>query len=84
MTDPAEMWTVLGERYNPHSQTILLQRIRKFMNVRMEEDDNGMEQHLQKVQRPVYNSVLLNSVPEDYKVAISILEAQADLTPTVW
>src|SRR5579859_563131 len=61
--------------------------------------DSGvnMEQHLQKMQRlkrqveeqgekisdTVYNTILLNSVPEEYKIAVSILEAQDQLTPAI-
>jgi gag-polypeptide of LTR copia-type/GAG-pre-integrase domain len=56
-----------------------------------------MEHHLQRVQRlkrqveeqgekisdTIYNSVLLNSVPDDYKITVSILESQEKLTPTI-
>src|SRR5271170_2729018 len=49
MTDPAEMWQVLEEKYNPKTQTTLFQIIRQFMNVKMGEGDN-MEKHLQNVQ----------------------------------
>jgi hypothetical protein len=31
----------------------------------------------------VYNTILLNSVPEEYKIAVSILEAQDQLTPAM-
>src|SRR5579859_8196963 len=70
--------------------------LREFMTVTMESGVN-MEQHLQRVQRlkrqveergekisdTVYNTILLNSVPEEYKIAVSILEAQDQLTPTI-
>ena len=94
--DPAEMWRILEERYNPKTQTTLLQTLREFMTATMESGVN-MEQHLQKVQRlkrqveeqgekisdTVYNTILLNSVPEEYKIAVSILEAQDQLTPAI-
>jgi len=61
------------------------------------DDSIDMEHHLQRVQRlkrqvkeqgekisdTIYNSVLLNSVPGDYKITVSILESQEKLTPTV-
>jgi gag-polypeptide of LTR copia-type len=97
MDSPAEMWTALSDRYNPKTQTTLLQIIREFMTVKMGDDDMDMERHLQRVQRlkrqveeqgekvsdNIYNAVLLNSVSDDYKIAISILESQKQLTPTI-
>jgi hypothetical protein len=94
MTDPAEMWRVLEEKYNPRTQTTLFQIIRQFMNIKMGEGDN-MEKHLQNVQTlkrkceeqgeeisdNVYIAILLNSVSEEYKIAVAILESQAQLTP---
>src|SRR6266496_1014441 len=94
MTDPAEMWRVLEQKYNPRTQTTLFQIIRQFMNVKMGEGDN-MEKHLQIVQSlkrkceeqgevisdNVYVAILLNSVSEEYKIAVTILESQAQLTP---
>ena len=83
------MWKILEERYNPKTQTTLIQMLREFMTAAMNSGEN-MEQHLQRVQRlkrqveeqgekildTVYNTILLNSLPEEYKVAVSILEAQ--------
>src|SRR5579859_5044667 len=57
---------------------------------------NGSRLRLQRVQRlkrqceeqgetisdTIYNGILLNSVPEDFKIAVSILESQDQLTPT--
>jgi Reverse transcriptase (RNA-dependent DNA polymerase)/gag-polypeptide of LTR copia-type/Pol polyprotein, beta-barrel domain/GAG-pre-integrase domain/Integrase core domain len=97
MDSPAEMWTALSDRYNPKTQTTLLQIIREFMTVKMGDDDIDMERHLQRVQRlkrqveeqgekvsdNIYNAVLLNSVSDDYKIAIGILESQQQLTPTI-
>jgi hypothetical protein len=97
MDSPAEMWTALSDRYNPKTQTTLLQVIREFMTVKMGDDDMDMERHLQRVQRlkrqveeqgekvsdNIYNAILLNSVSDDYKIAISILESQQQLTPTI-
>ena len=94
MTDPAEMWQVLEEKYNPKTQTTLFQIIRQFMNVKMGEGDN-MEKHLQNVQtlkrkceeqgeeisNNIHVAILLNSVSEEYKIAVTILESQAELTP---
>src|SRR5947207_873147 len=94
MNDPAEMWRTLEEKYNPRTQTTLFQIIRQFMNVKMGEGDN-MEKHLQNVQTlkrkceeqgeeisdNVYVAILLNSVSEEYKIAVTILESQAQLTP---
>jgi hypothetical protein len=34
--DPAEMWRILEERYNPKTQTTLLQMLRDFMTATME------------------------------------------------
>jgi hypothetical protein len=96
MTDPAVMWQTLEEKYNPKTQTTLFQIIRQFMNVKMSEGDN-MEKHLQNVQSlkrkceeqgerisdNVYVAILLNSVSEEYKIAVTILESQAELTPTL-
>jgi hypothetical protein len=64
----------------------LLQTLREFITATMESGVN-MEQHLQRVQRlkchveeqgektsdTVYNTILLNSIPEEYKVAVGIL-----------
>ena len=61
------------------------------------DDSIDMEHHLQRVQRlkrqveeqgekisdTIYNSILLNSVPDDYKITVSILESQEKLTPTI-
>src|SRR5438045_1826219 len=94
LTDPAKMWQILEEKYNPRTQTTLFQIIRQFMNVKMGEGDN-MEKHLQNVQTlkrkceeqgeeisdNVYVAILLNSVSEEYKIAVTILESQAQLTP---
>src|SRR5579862_2096253 len=96
MDDPAKMWTELEDRYNPKSQATLLQLIREFMMAR-KEDSIDMEHHLQRIQRlkcqveeqgekisdNIFNSVLLNSVPENYKIAVSILESQDKLTPQI-
>ena len=92
--DPAAMWKVLEERYNPKTQTTLFQTIREFMNLKMNEGDD-MEKHLQKVQHlkrkceeqgeeisdNVYTAILLNSVSEEYLIAVAILESQEKLTP---
>lgn len=94
MNDPAEMWQTLEEKYNPRTQTTLFQTIRQFMNVKMGEGDN-MEKHLQivqslkrkceeqgeKISDNVYVAILLNSVSEEYKIAVTILESQEKLTP---
>jgi hypothetical protein len=96
MDNPAEMWRELGDRYNPKSQATLLQVVREFMMAR-KEDSISMEHHLQRVQRlkrqveeqgekisdTIYNSVLLNGVPESYRIAVSILESQDNLTPNI-
>ena len=96
MDDPAKMWKVLADRYNPKSQATLLQLVREFMTTK-KDDSLDMEHHLQRVQRlkrqveeqgekisdTIYNSVLLNSVSDDYKITVSILESQEQLTPTV-
>ncbi len=94
MTDPAVMWTTLEDRYNPKTKTTLFQTIREFMNVKMGEGDD-MEKHLQRVQHlkrkceeqgeeisdNVYTAILLNSVSEEYLIAVAILESQQQLTP---
>src|SRR5436190_6502588 len=63
----------------------------------MDETVDTMEVHLQRVQRlkrrveeqgekiseNVYNSILLNSVPETYNIAVNILESQEQLTPSI-
>ena len=94
MTDPAVMWNTLADRYNPKTKTTLFQTIREFMNVKMSEGDD-MEKHLQRVQHlkrkceeqgeeisdNVYTAILLNSVSEEYMIAVAILESQDKLTP---
>ena len=96
MMDPAAMWRELEQRYNPKSQVTLLQLVREFMTAR-KDDSMDMEHHLQRIKSlkqrieeqgeaisdTMYNSVLLNSLPDDYKIVISILEATPDLTPTI-
>ena len=95
--DPAEMWRILSERFNPITKTTLLQVIKQFMAVKMDEEVDTMEAHLQKVQRlkrrveeqgetiseNIYNSILLNSIPETYNIAVNILESQEQLTPSI-
>jgi len=75
----------------------LLQVIKEFMTIKMNEAMNTMKEHLQKVQRlkhriekqrkkifeNVYNSILLNSVSDAYHIAINILESQEQLTPSI-
>ena len=94
---PAEMWQILSERFNPITKTTLLQVIKEFMTVKMDEAVDTMEGHLQRVQRlkrrveeqgeriseNVYNSILLNSVPDAYHIAVNILESQEQLTPSI-
>ena len=95
LDNPVEMWRTLAEKYDPKSQTTLLQVVREFMIAHMDENTETMEQHLQKVQRLkrqveeqgekvstlIYNGILLNSVSDSYKITTSILEAQPDLKP---
>ena len=50
MDDPAKMWKVLADRYNPKSQATLLQLVREFMTAK-KNDSIDMEHHLQRVQR---------------------------------
>src|SRR5277367_5439799 len=50
MDDPAKMWKVLADRYNPKSQATLLQLVREFMTAK-KDDSIDMEHHLQRVQR---------------------------------
>jgi hypothetical protein len=49
MDDPAMMWAMLAERYNPKSQTTLLQLVRELMTAK-KDDSIDMEHHLQRVQ----------------------------------
>src|SRR5947207_1733205 len=95
--NPAEMWRILSERFNPITKTTLLQVIKEFITVSMDETVDTMEIHLQRVQRlkrrveeqgetiseNIYNSILLNSVPEVYHIAVNILESQEQLTPSI-
>ena len=95
--NPMEMWKILSERFNPITKTTLLQVIKEFMTVKMDEAVDTMEVHLQRVQRlkrrveeqgekiseNIYNSILLNSVPETYHIAVNILESQEQLTPSI-
>ena len=95
MNNPAQHnWRTLETKYNPRTRTTLLQMIRQFMTIKMQDGDD-MEKHLQRIQRlkcqceeqreaisdTVYNGILLNSVPEEFKIAVSILESQETLTP---
>ena len=41
-----------------------------------------VEEQGEKISDTIYNSILLNSVPDDYKITVSILESQEKLTPT--
>ena len=50
MDDPAKMWKVLSDRYNPKSQATLLQLVREFMTAK-KNDSIDMEYHFQRVQR---------------------------------
>ena len=45
---PADMWRILSERFNPITKTTLLQVIKEFMTVKMDEAVDTMETHLQK------------------------------------
>ena len=38
LSDPAEMWTVLEEKYNPRTQVTLLQAMGNFTTVTKSED----------------------------------------------
>ena len=49
MADPAQMWQILEEKYNPRTQTTQFQIIRQYMKVKMGEGGN-MEKQLQTVQ----------------------------------
>jgi hypothetical protein len=94
MKDPSEIWKTLERKYNPKTMTTLLQIMKEFMAMKMEEGED-VEAHLQKVIRlkrrveeqgekvseTVYNGILLNSVPESYKTTVRILEASGKLTP---
>jgi len=98
MDDPAEMWKVLEEKYNPKTKVTLRQTLREFNTVRRL-DGFSMEQHLQRVQRlkrkveeqgetvspESYCGILLNSVADDekYKTIVDILESQEDLKPAM-
>ena len=48
MDDPAKMWAMLAERYNPKSQTTLLQLVRELMTAK-KDDSIDMEHHHQRV-----------------------------------
>src|SRR2546430_4801762 len=50
VSDPVKMWKILEERYNPKTQTTLIQMLREFMTAAMNSGEN-MEQHLQRLQR---------------------------------
>jgi hypothetical protein len=94
MKDPSEIWKTLERKYNPKTTTTLLQIMKEFMAMKMEEGED-VEAHLQKVIRTkhrveeqgetvsdtVYNGILLNSVPDTYKTTVRILEASGKLTP---
>jgi hypothetical protein len=95
LESPMEIWRTLADLYNPKTRTTLLQTVREFMTVQMEDED--MEKHLTKVKRlkrqveeqgekitdKVYNGIILNSIPETYNVTVSILELQEQLTPDI-
>lgn len=97
MKYPAKMWKELENRYKPQvSKLRFLQAVREFILAR-KDDSIDMEHHLQRVQRlkrqveeqgkkisdTIYNSVLLSTVPEDYKITVNSLESQDMLTPTI-
>jgi len=92
--DPAKMWSTLEGKYNPKTQTTLIQMMKEFMSMKMDESED-VEQHLQKVialkkrleeqgekvSNNIYNGVLLTSMPDTYKTTVRILEASGRLTP---
>ena len=51
LNNPAEIWKILAEKYDPKPQITLLQVVREFMMSKMNDSSETMEQHLQKVQR---------------------------------
>ena len=48
---PAERWRILSERFDLITKTILLQVIKEFITVKMDEAVDTMEAHLQSLQR---------------------------------
>ena len=49
--NPAEMWRILSERFNSITKIILLQIIKEFITINMNEMVDMMEIHLQRIQR---------------------------------
>ena len=96
--DPAQMWKILSDRFNPKTQTTLIQLVKQLTTTKMDEGMDTMESHLIRMRRlkhriaeqggqisdNVYNGILLSSVPiVNYGVAVNILEAQENLTPAI-
>ena len=92
--DPAVMWSILEERYNPRSKVTLIQKIRELTTVKLDPGAD-LEAHVQrmlrlrriveeqgeKVSDTFFIGILLNSLSDDYAVVTSIIEGQADLPP---
>ena len=92
--DPAVMWSILEERYNPKSKVTLIQKIRELTTVTLDPGAD-LEAHVQrmlrlrriveeqgeKVSDTFFIGILLNSLSDDYAVVTSIIEGQADLPP---
>jgi hypothetical protein len=91
--DPAAMWTILQEKYRPISTVSRSQVLREFHTLKLE-DNGDLEAHLRnfhtikrkldeqgiKFDDSVYKSALLSSLPEEYTVTASIIEANDSIT----
>ena len=92
--DPAKMWRILEDKYNPKSKVTLVQKIRELTMVKLDPGAD-LEAHIQrmvrlrriveeqgeKVSDTFFIGILLNSLSDDYAVVTSIIEGQADLPP---
>ena len=93
-SDPAKMWSILEERYNPRSKVTLVQRIRELTTAKMD-DAVDIEAHIQhmvllkrmceeqgeKLSDTIFTGILLNSLSDEYSVVIILIESQGELTP---
>src|SRR5215471_18651852 len=46
INNPADMWRILREKYSPKTQTTLLQTFIQFIETKMDDNTDTMEQHL--------------------------------------
>ena len=91
--DSAQIWKILQDKYKPITQVIRAQALKELQGLKMAEGGD-MEMHLHsfwlakrrvkehgiKLNDDVYKTALLLFLPDSYKVVVSIVELQLDMT----